>query len=131
LLGEAYNPATGNRLWGQQDSVPGQGAYPTTGWAVGEVVTDRYTVTLQADAPPGDYIIEIGLYNATTGERLPVLDDAGNVQDDRLILETVRVIAQSLGYGMQAQACYGFAEADLRPHSACLMPTCQASRHAL
>jgi len=90
LLGQAYNPATGNRLWGQQDSLPGQGAYLTTGWAVGEVVTDHYTVTLQADAPPGGYIIEIGLYEATTGERLPVLDDAGNFKDDRLILETVR-----------------------------------------
>jgi hypothetical protein len=94
LLGEVYNPATGNRLWGQQDNIPGQGAYPTTGWAVGEVVADRYTVTLQADAPPGDYLLEIGLYDATTGERLPVLDDAGRPQDDRLILETVRAIGR-------------------------------------
>jgi hypothetical protein len=94
LLGEAYNPATGNRLWGQEDSVPGQGEYPTTGWAVGEVVADRYTVTLQADAPPGDYVLEIGLYEATTGERLPVLDDAGNFKDDRIILETMRIITQ-------------------------------------
>jgi hypothetical protein len=94
LLGEVYNPATGNLLWGQEDSVPGQGTYPTTGWAVGEVVADRYTVTLQDDAPPGDYVLEIGLYEATTGERLSVLDDAGNPQDDRLILETVRVITQ-------------------------------------
>jgi len=94
LLGEAYNPATGNRLWGQQDSVPGHGAYPTTGWAVGEVVADHYTVTLQADAPPGDYILEIGLYEATTGERLPVLDATGNFKDDRIILETVRVIGR-------------------------------------
>jgi 4-amino-4-deoxy-L-arabinose transferase-like glycosyltransferase len=90
FLGEA----TGNRLWGQKDSIPGQGAYPTTGWAVGEVVTDQYTVTLLADAPPGDYIIEIGLYDGTTGERLPVLDDAGNFKDDRIILETVRAIAR-------------------------------------
>jgi hypothetical protein len=88
------NPATGNRLWGQQDSIPGQGDYPTTGWAVGEVVADRYTVALQADAPPGDYVLEIGLYDATTGERLPVLDAAGRPQDDRIILETVRVIAR-------------------------------------
>jgi len=94
LLGEAYNLATGNRLWGQQDGVPRQGAYPTTGWAVGEVVADHYTVTLQADAPPGEYVLEIGLYDATTGERLPVLDGAGNFHDDHLILETVRVITQ-------------------------------------
>ncbi len=94
LLGEVYNPATGNRLWGQQDNIPGQGAYPTTGWAVGEVVADRYTVTLQADAPPGDYLLEIGLYDATTGERLPVLDAAGHPQDDRIILETVRAIGR-------------------------------------
>jgi 4-amino-4-deoxy-L-arabinose transferase-like glycosyltransferase len=94
LLGEAYNPATGNRLWGQQDSIPGQGTYPTTGWAVGEVVADRYTVTLQADAPPGDYVIEIGLYDGTTGERLSLLGAAGNVKDDRIILETVHVITK-------------------------------------
>jgi 4-amino-4-deoxy-L-arabinose transferase-like glycosyltransferase len=94
LLGEAYNPATGNRLWGQQDSIPGQGTYPTTGWAVGEVVADRYTVTLQANAPPGYYLLEIGLYDATTGERLPVLDATGRPPDDRIVLETVRVIAR-------------------------------------
>jgi len=90
FLGEV----TGNRLWGQKDSIPGQGAYPTTGWAVGEVVADRYTVTLLADAPPGDYLIQIGLYDGTTGERLPVLDAAGNFKDDRIILETVRAIAR-------------------------------------
>jgi hypothetical protein len=61
---------------------------------VGEVIADRYTVTLQADAPPGDYAIEIGLYEATTGERLPVLDATGHPQDDRIVLETVRAIAR-------------------------------------
>ena len=60
------------KLYGQVDHTPGAGAYPTTGWLVGEYITDLYTLPLAADAPPGAYQIEIGLYNPNTGERLPL-----------------------------------------------------------
>ena len=52
----------------QADAMPRGGTYPTTRWRPGEVVTDSYTLAL----PAGEYIIEVGLYRAETGERLTV-----------------------------------------------------------
>ena len=56
----------------QQDAMPQQNQYPTSRWLPGEVVVDSYTIRLPDDADPGDYPIEIGLYVAETGLRLPV-----------------------------------------------------------
>jgi hypothetical protein len=36
------------------------------------VVTDTYAIALPGDTPPGEYPIEVGLYRAETGARLPV-----------------------------------------------------------
>ncbi|MCB8923253.1 MAG: glycosyltransferase family 39 protein [Ardenticatenaceae bacterium] len=58
-------------VW-QQDAMPQQNQYPTTRWLPDEVVVDSYTIRLPDDAEPGDYPIEIGLYVAETGLRLPV-----------------------------------------------------------
>jgi hypothetical protein len=84
-----------NRIWGQQDNPPQEGGHPTTRWVKGEVVTDRYNIPIKPDAPPGEYVIEIGLYNAATGERLPVLDERGESVDDRVLLRKVWVIAET------------------------------------
>lgn len=85
-----------NRIWGQQDNPPQKGGHPTTRWVKGEVVTDSYTIPVNTDALPGEYIIEIGLYNAATGDRLPVLDEkGGNVVDDRVLLRKVWVITET------------------------------------
>jgi 4-amino-4-deoxy-L-arabinose transferase-like glycosyltransferase len=80
-----------NMVWGQQDNPPDEGSYPTTGWSPGEVVVDRYAIPLRPDAPPGRYVLEIGLYDAATGQRLPVINDAGEVVDDRVVLGQVVV----------------------------------------
>jgi len=56
---------------GQRDSIPCGGACPTTGWLVGEVVTDVYDIPVDPGAPPGDYTIAVGWYDASTGQRLP------------------------------------------------------------
>ena len=63
-----------SRIWGQQDSVPKAGTYPTTLWVEGEVVADEYEIVVKPDAPPGQYVIEVVMYLAQSGERLPVLD---------------------------------------------------------
>lgn len=59
-------------LYGQVDQTPGAGAFPTTGWLPGEYIADAYTIPIASTAPPGDYHIEIGLYDPDTGQRLPV-----------------------------------------------------------
>jgi hypothetical protein len=78
-------------VWGQKDSVPLQGSYPTTAWLSGEVVVDPYVIEVPADAPPGEYVLEVGMYVAATGDRLPVLNASGQHVDDRVLLLSVRV----------------------------------------
>ncbi len=94
LLGESYNPANEGFLWGQKDSMPLDGTYPTSRWLRNEVVVDRYAVVVQPDAPMGVYRVEVGMYLLETGERLPVLDDQGQrmPEDRALLAETIEVI---------------------------------------
>jgi 4-amino-4-deoxy-L-arabinose transferase-like glycosyltransferase len=80
-----------NQIRAQQDNPPQGGSYPTTLWAPGEVVADPYALTVQADAPAGPHVIEVGLYLAETGQRLPVLDAAGRVSGDRILVHEVEV----------------------------------------
>jgi len=76
---------------GQQDHAPGGGNDPTTGWAGGEYILDQYDLTIASDAAPGPYRIEVGMYDPRTGARLPVLDAAGQVSGDRVLLGTIEV----------------------------------------
>jgi len=78
-------------IWGQKDSVPKAGTYPTTLWVEGEIVADEYEIVVKPDTPPGQYVIEVGMYLAQSGQRLPVLDELGQVQGDRVLLEAVEI----------------------------------------
>ncbi len=91
LLGDVFNATTGNFLWGQVDSEPAANTRPTTTWRGAEVIIDEYAIPLAADAPPGTYRIEIGLYDAASGERLPLLGPDGAPVADHLILTVVEV----------------------------------------
>jgi hypothetical protein len=77
-----------SRIWGQKDSVPGDGTLPTTSWVAGEIITDRYEIAVHPDAQPGRYVLEIGFYDADTGQRLPVVNQEGQRLDDRVLLPT-------------------------------------------
>jgi hypothetical protein len=79
------------RVWGQADSIPLNGEAPTTSWLRGEVLTDRYEIVVDPEAPPGAYVIEIGMYDAATGERLPVFVNDQRLEGDRLLLEEIRI----------------------------------------
>jgi hypothetical protein len=82
--------------WG--DSLPGGGTLPTTGWLAGEYLRDRHEIAIKPEAPPGEYLIEVGLYEATSGARLPVLDEKGQVQGDRVLLtDTIRILTETDG----------------------------------
>jgi hypothetical protein len=80
-----------DHIWAQQDNPPRGGNYPTSFWDAGEVVSDNYNIPVPSDVSPGDYAIEVGLYLPSTGERVPVVDYAGQVVDDRVLLGTVQV----------------------------------------
>ncbi len=91
LIGSA-NPATQSPVWAQMDGEPVGGSLPTTLWPVGQAIDDLYGLIVPTEAPPGEYEIEVGMYDPTTLTRLPVYDANGaRIQDDRVILGTVTV----------------------------------------
>lgn len=91
LLGP-HNPATEGPLWGQHDSEPCQRAYPTSVWTVGEIVRDQFAIEIPADAPPGEYQLQTGLYLLATMTRLPVTDALGNpLSGDAVPLGVIQV----------------------------------------
>jgi uncharacterized membrane protein len=80
------------RIMGQKDNPPVSGLYPTTEWTPGEKIVDRYEIATSPEIPPGEYSIEVGLYELDSGERLPILDAMGVPQDSQFILGKVRVV---------------------------------------
>ncbi len=79
----------GGRVRGQTDSQPIRGLWPTSRWLPGQTVADRYELTLAADAPPGDYRLEVGMYLLETMERLPVAGDTSG--QNAVVLGTITV----------------------------------------
>jgi hypothetical protein len=75
------------RLVGQMDGQPDRGRAPTLGWVPGQVITDSYELTLASGVAGNRVALEVGLYDAESGARLPLAGNAG----DRLILETLPV----------------------------------------
>jgi hypothetical protein len=65
----------GHSWWSQEDGTPALGGIPTFKWISGSQVTDRRTLTIPADAGSGQAMLYVGLYDAYSGEPLPVLDE--------------------------------------------------------
>ena len=82
--------ATGATI-AQADGPPLQEFYPTSAWASGEILNDTHTVALPDDIAPGQYRLFVGLYDPVSGYRLPVLDEAGNMQDNQVFVTGVDV----------------------------------------
>lgn len=100
-MGEAYTIFThllgdhtalgGGPLWAGHDGQPDGGHYPTTDWQPGQVIVDVHPLKIPADAPPGDYQLEVGLYLLETLARLPASDAAGTLPDDAALLGPIQV----------------------------------------
>src|SRR5690606_2251876 len=91
LLGDVFNAAAGNFLWGQADNEPAANTRPTTTWRGAEVIVDEYAIPVAPDAPPGSCRIEVGLYDPVTGQRLPLLGEDGMPAADHVILTEVAI----------------------------------------
>lgn len=74
-------------IWGQVDSWPVQGTFPTSRWAAGQTVRDVVRVPLSAELPPGRYRVYLGWYLLRDLRRLPVLDASGAPVEDKVTLE--------------------------------------------
>ena len=82
------------RVRGQRDQIPVGGERPTTSWVAGEYLVDRYELQVAPDAEPGEYVLELGLYDAQTGARLTAYDDAGGAMGNRVVIPGIVVGAR-------------------------------------
>ena len=77
-------------IWAQVDTQPLAGSYPTTAWLPDEIVSDSYRLTPKPGMPKGRYHLAIGMYDASTGLRLPISDACqATVIGDRIMLADV------------------------------------------
>ena len=79
------------RLRAQKDNPPVNGLLPTSAWKAGEIIQDRYIIPLNPDLPPGEYQLEIGMYQLETGQRLPIVNGERQVVDGRVPLKEITV----------------------------------------
>jgi hypothetical protein len=93
-----------NQIAGQRDAEPGGGAQLTTLWEAGETVADNHGVAIHPATPPGEYRVEIGMYDIETGQRL--VTDGGETQVwlEPLVVERPPAPAPALALGMQHRA---------------------------
>jgi hypothetical protein len=79
-----------SRVWGAEDRLD---LHPPT-WERHDLLVQYHRVPLAADAPPGLYQLEIGLYAPITMERLALYADLASEQPvgDRLLLSPITVL---------------------------------------
>jgi hypothetical protein len=73
------------------DGPPRDGEAPTGEWLAGDVIEDVVTLMVPADAAPGDYTVEVGMYRSQDLARALTLDGE-DLLVDRVVLGTVRVV---------------------------------------
>jgi hypothetical protein len=78
-------------IWGQHDSQPVNGYYPTSFWDQSEIVKDEHAFVVSGDTPPSKYRIEVGMYRLADGQRLAIVDQNGQVLDDKALLSEIVV----------------------------------------
>jgi hypothetical protein len=71
------------KLVGQHDGLPAQGSRPTTSWVKGEIIVDVHRMRFKEAGYVGPATVEIGFYDATTGQRVTTPQGA-----DHLVLPT-------------------------------------------
>lgn len=83
---------TFNNRWASFDAWPQNGNAPTAAWQPSETITDTYTLTLDANTPPGQYSLEVVVYDSATLKTLPLWNVEGYPTDANAVrLTGVRV----------------------------------------
>ncbi len=73
---------------GGVDVIPARGALPTVYWKPGDTLRDTVQIPVAAEATPGKYVLEIGLYPVgKPGERL-IASESG---EDHVIVDAIKV----------------------------------------
>ena len=108
----------GNHIVGQRDAEPGGGARLTTLWSPSEVVADNYGLPIHPATPPGEYRVEVGMYDPETGQRLTTPEGEGQVWLAPLAVERSLTPVPIVVLGMQHAAGAQFGELRLLGYDA-------------
>ncbi|HUS71188.1 MAG TPA: glycosyltransferase family 39 protein [Anaerolineae bacterium] len=81
-----------DRIVAQHDSAPVGGSEPTSSWGAGKSIADNHGVLVPWGTPPSEYRLVLGMYDASTGRRLPVSIEGRLLEGDRLVLGQIRVL---------------------------------------
>jgi len=77
------------------DYTPLGGAFPSylwfPKWLEGQQVIDPYRLTISEDTPPGQYWLEVGIYEMGSVRRIPQFSPDGTMTGDRFILGPVLI----------------------------------------
>jgi len=77
--------------WAGSDNL-NPGGIPTSRWAPALYTRDEHTISIPADLPPVAHLLQVGLYDKVTKERLPILSEGRQVAGDSIPLQTVHVL---------------------------------------
>jgi len=75
----------------QQDHWPQGGAFPTSKWKPGDLVRERYVLTLASSLPTGKYQIRLGWFDPVGGLRLPIVNPGASDRDDRALVGEIEL----------------------------------------
>jgi 4-amino-4-deoxy-L-arabinose transferase-like glycosyltransferase len=107
-----------NNIVGQRDAEPGGGVQLTTLWPPGAEVVDNHGLPVHPGTPPGEYRVEVGMYNLETGQRLTTPDGEGQVWLESLVVERPPSPAPIAALGIQHAGGAGFGELSLLGYDA-------------
>ena len=81
-------------VWGGYERLPLED-YSTLLWTPGEVVVDGYAVPVEADAPPGEYYLDVGYYIVVGGSavNLPLVIDGEMSDTGSVSIGPIEVVA--------------------------------------
>jgi hypothetical protein len=68
------------------------GGNPTSTWQPGELIVDQAVLHVAADAQPGEYSLNVGMYDPASGARAPLANrDGAPLADQQTSLATYSV----------------------------------------
>ncbi len=65
---------------------------PTTRWRLGELVAEGIVLPIDAGVAPGEYQLQVGLYDPATLQRLLIVDARGQPFADKVILAPIEIV---------------------------------------
>lgn len=89
-------------------------------WQAGEVIVERWEVTVPLDAPAGDYPLEVGFSDLTTGEDFGATESLGEVtvSSGPASVASVRDLTANFGQQVGIERAWAWAGAGVLTHTA-------------